>query len=416
MSSQATTTSETVDTVVVGGGQAGLSMSYHLSRQGIAHVVLERARIGERWRTERWDSLRFQFPNRYVRLPGFDYDGKDQTGFMTPAGIVDVIERYANRIGAPVRCGVNVNSVKQEADGSFTLATNNETLHTRNVILATGPYQRPLVPSISAQMPAYVRQLTANRYSNAQALPAGAVVVVGSGGSGVQIAEDLVASGRDTYLCVGQHRRVPRRFRGRDVMDWLEQLGMTSEPVLERPEIDHAPLLTGVDGGYDVDLREFARRGGHLLGRLEAVQDGTLHLGGDLLQDIANGDEAFRQSLAAIAAQVDMQDERQRNAAKAQQASLSPVAPSPTTLDIESAGITSVIWATGYGLDFSWVHCGHFNADGTPQQERGISAVPGLYFLGLPFMHTARSSFFWGVGDDAEYLAEHIVERRCERA
>lgn len=402
-----------IDTVVIGAGQAGLTMSHHLSRRGIPHLVLERARVGERWRTERWDSLRFQFPSSYVRLPGFDYDGDDPTGFMEKDSVVRVLERYANHISAPVRTGVNVRAVEHADDGGFTVVCDDFVLGADNVVLATGPYQRPIVPAVSTELPAHLVQLTASSFTNEGALPAGAVLVVGSGGSGVQIAEDLIDAGRNVYLCVGRHRRVPRRHRGRDITDWFEDLGMISAPLTTRPEIDHAPLLTGVGGGHDVDLRDLIDRGGRLLGRLEAVADGELQLGATLLEDLADGDEALLQTIRGIDAIL-----AERGLADSAQPSVipepRPLPPEPPlSLNIETSGITSVIWATGYGLDFSWVHCCDFDDAGAPVNERGITPVSGLYVLGLPFLYSARSSVFWGVGDDAEYLVEHLAARRA---
>lgn len=387
-------------------------MSHHLAERGVEHVVLERARVGERWRTERWDSLRFQFPSSYVRLPGFDYDGDDPTGFMGRDGVVDVLERYATHLGAPVRTGVNVGSIEPTDDDRFSIICDGFELTARNVVLATGPYQRPIVPAVSTRLPSHVVQLTASSFTNAGALPPGAVLVVGSGGSGVQIVDDLLDEGRDVLLCVGRHRRVPRRHRNRDVTDWFEELGMLAAPVEQRPAIEHSPLLTGVDGGYDIDLRTVAERGGRLLGRLEDVRDGRLILGDNLLTDLANGDESYRQTIAAIEA-------RLAELGLAEGAALPelipdpgpPPPPSPATIDLDTAGISSVIWATGYRRDFSWVRCGRFDDDGEPEHERGVSPVPGLYFLGLPFLYSARSSVFWGVGDDAEHLAEHLTTR-----
>lgn len=405
-----------IDTVVIGAGQAGLTMSHHLSSRNVPHVVLERARVGERWRTERWDSLRFQFPNRYVRLPGFDYDGDDPTGFMDSNGVVSVLERYANHIAAPVRAGVNVRLVERSAGGNegggeFLVTCDDSQLLANNVVLATGPYQRPIIPTASTQLPTGITQLTASSFTNAGALPTGAVLVVGSGGSGVQIAEDLLAAEREVYLSVGHHRRVPRRYRGRDVTDWFEELGLLAAPV-ERAMIDHAPLLTGVDGGYDVNLRSLAKRGGRLLGRLEAVREGQLVLGDGLLTDMANADESFHRTIGAIEARLAELGKADNAPPPDPLPDPEPLPPpSPLTVDIESAGISSVIWATGYRLDFSWVHCGQFEDDGTPFHERGVSPVPGLYFLGLPFLLNARSSVFWGVGDDARYLAEHLLAR-----
>ncbi|MFT7650904.1 MAG: putative flavoprotein involved in K+ transport [Limisphaerales bacterium] len=396
------------NTIVIGGGQAGLSLSYHLSQQGVEHLVLERARVGERWRTERWDSLRFQFPNRYVRLPGFDYDGDNPNDFMGSDGIVGVLERYANHIAAPIRCGVNVRSVERaverKADAGFVVKTDEVEFQAANVVLATGPYQRTLVPAISAQLPVHIVQLTASSYTQPGTLPQGAVLVVGSGGSGVQIAEDLIDAGRETYLCVGAHKRVPRRYKGRDIMDWWEEIGMTREPVEDRPVGDHAPLLTGVSGGADVDLRALANKGGHLLGRLEGVEDGALDVGNNLLNDIAIGDEAYDLTVGMI------EEHLAQGGGSETSPRPMPTAP-PLSVDIQTAGISSVIWATGYGLDFSWVHCGEVDENGVPSHDRGVSPDAGLYYLGLPFLHSARSSFFWGVGDDASFIAEHLVSR-----
>ncbi len=400
-----------VDTVVVGAGQAGLSASYHLAQRGVEHLVLERGRVGERWRSERWDSLHFQFPNRYVRLPGFAYDGDRPDAFMHRDGVVSAIERYAGHIGAPLRCGVDVRSIDQAPDGRFVLDGGDLQLSARNVVVATGPYQRTRIPESSSQLPRHIVQLPASAYTNADALPPGAVLVVGSGGSGVQIAEDLLAAGRRVWLCVGRHKRVPRRYRGRDVMDWLEQLGFTDQPAAERDPDDHAPLLTGVDGGYEVDLRRLVANGGQLLGRLEGVRDGKLMLGDRLLEDIANGDEGYRQFVAGIEAAL-----TERGLAVGEPPA-APPAPGPlpprppTSLDPGQAGISTVIWATGYRVDFSWIHCGQYRPDGTPVQTRGVSTLPGLYFLGLFFLHTVRSSFFWGVGDDAAHIAAHLADR-----
>lgn len=405
------------NTVVVGGGQAGLSMSYHLAQRGIEHMVLERARIGERWRSERWDSLRFQFPNRYLRLPGMDYDGDAPESFMHAQGVVDVIERYANRISAPVRCGVNVEAIERNEDGDYLIEATTLRVRARNVVLATGPYQRTRIPAASAQLPAHIRQLPASGFTNASALPVGGVLVVGSGGSGVQIAEDLIAAGRDTWLCVGPHRRAPRRYRGRDLMDWFEQSASTAAPTPEGRPHEQAPLLlTGADGGYDVDLRRLAANGGHLVGRLEGVLDGDLFFGDQLHADIAAGDRSYDDIVQRFDAM----------AAKYGDAGLLPPEPprewtpiqdAPIrSLKVERSGIAAVIWATGYAVDFSWVHCGDCHDDGRPVQHRGVGTLPGLYYLGLSFMHTARSSFFWGVGDDAAYIAQHIAgEQRPRR-
>jgi len=406
--------SEPLDAIVIGGGQAGLSMSHYLSRGNVTHLVLERARVGERWRTERWDSLRFQFPAHYVRLPDFDYDGEDPDAFLTREDIVRVLERYAQHINAPLRCGVNVVSLDRDDDGIFTVNLGHDQLRARSVVLATGPYQSAVVPAISMQLPTRVTQLTANTYTNESALPAGAVLVVGAGGSGVQIAEDLLAAGRDTYLCVGQHRRIPRRYRGQDVMHWFEVLGLATSPPLPPDQRPPSPLLTGVGGGYDVDLRNLAQRGGKLLGRLEDVSGEELVLGDGLLEDIAAGDAAyvhFRSLVDDYVASNNHGEHESVNAGHAHIEKFPPMPPDPPTrLNILDENISAVIWATGYGLDFSWVKCGARDTSGAPEHTRGVCEVPGLFLLGLPFLHSARSSFFWGVGEDARYLSQRLKQ------
>ncbi len=400
-----------VHTLVIGAGQAGLCASYHLSRQGVEHVLLERARIGERWRSERWDSLRFQFPNRYVRLPGFPYDGDEPEAFMDRDGIVDVIERYAEHIAAPVHCGTNVEHLDRDEDGRFVMSTSQGQFRAQNVIVATGPYQRTLVPAQAAALPGRLRQLPASAYTNANALPAGGVLVVGAGGSGVQITEDLLAAGRRTWLCVGNFKRIPRSYRGRDIMDWFEALKLTEEPVTDRDPADHSPLLTGVDGGYEVDLRRVVAQGGTLLGRLEGVDGEALLLGDQLMAHMAAAERAYDDIVNGIEAAVAAGGDTSGSAPdRPPPPGPMPAAP-PARLDLTAAGITSVIWATGYGVDFSWLRCGDFLADGMPVQTRGVSTVPGLYYLGLAFLHSARSSFFWGVGDDAEHVVSHLVQR-----
>lgn len=420
-----------IHTIVVGGGQAGLCMSHCLSQQGIDHLVLERARVGERWRSERWDSLRFQFPSRYVRLPGFDYDGDRPDAFMTRDEIVRVLERYAAEIEAPMRCGVNVQSLQRDDDGLFRLETGTQALRAHNVVLATGPYQRTAVPALSTDLPTPVTQLPASAYTNAAALPAGGVLVVGAGGSGVQIAEDLLAAGRKTYLSVGQHRRIPRRYRGHDVIYWFDRLGLIDNPVPAAGPRPPSPLLTGIDGGYDVDLRRLVKAGGHLLGRLESVQANELVLGDNLLGDIAAGDQSYRDFVGLVDAYIaehglDLEtlhqpgprqpsDEPARIDAFALDEP-EPVLPenSPQRLDLKRADINSVIWATGYELDFSWIHCSAFDSHGAPQHERGVCKEPGLYVLGLPFLHSVRSTLFWGVAEDAHFIATHLHHHRAQ--
>ncbi|MEM7001545.1 MAG: NAD(P)-binding domain-containing protein [Pseudomonadota bacterium] len=403
-----------IHTIVIGGGQAGLCASYYLSQQSIDHVVLERARIGERWRSERWDSLHFQFPNRYLRLPGFPYTGSAPDDFMHREGVIDVIERYATHIQAPVQCGVDVQRLEQTTSGGFILHTNSGRFGADNVILATGPYQHTKRPSVSAALPRRLRQLPASAYSNAATLPAGGVMVVGAGGSGVQIAEDLLAAGRDTWLCVGNFKRMPRRYRGREIMDWFEDLKLIDAMPLNPDPHDHAPLLTGVNGGYEVDLRRLVAAGATLLGRLEGTNpenNEQVQLGDRLLEHMANAETAYQTVIANLEAAFAARGIEPAEP-PGQPPAPGPLPPTPPTeLNLEAADINSIIWATGYGVDFSWVDCGDYHGDGMPVQERGVSTTPGLYFLGLFYLHNARSSFFWGVGDDAKHVVDHIAQR-----
>jgi putative flavoprotein involved in K+ transport len=284
---------ERVHTLVVGGGQAGLSMSYHLNRIGVEHVVVERGRIAERWRSERWDSLAFQFPNWMLRLPGYAYEGAEPEGFMHRDGVVRFMEEYARRICPPVRCGIQVTGVRRLTSERLLVQTDDIAFEALNVVVATGPYQAPVVPAFSNAFGLTTWQVTANRYTNPRALPPGNVLVVGSGGSGWQIAEDLLESGRCVYLSVGRHRRVPRRYRGRDFGWWQEKTGdsdQIADGLARRPP---APLLTGVNGGYDADMRALARRGVTLLGSLGAACAGRLRFAPDLEDNLARGDETF---------------------------------------------------------------------------------------------------------------------------
>jgi len=404
---------ERVETVVVGGGQAGLAMSYHLGRLGREHLVVERGRIAERWRSERWDSLVFQFPSAMMRLPGYAYDGPDPEGFMPRDGVVRFIEEYARRVSPPIRCGIRVDSLERSESGVLLVRTDHFTIEALNVVVATGPYQLPAVPVFGAALPVRMWQVTASRYGNPGQLPPGAVLVVGSGGSGYQIAEELLVSGRSVYLCVGRHRRVPRRYRGRDFGWWQEITGAADE-VTHAASV-RAPLLTGVAGGHNADLRELARRGAILLGSLRGVSEGKLRFSADLEVNLANGDEAHTRFTRSVDEYVEMHGLSAPAAAESDPRDRIEPLPAISELDAAAAGMSSVIWAVGYQFDFGWIRCGVLDAGGRPVHRRGVTGVPGVYFLGLPRLHKVKSAFLWGVDEDAAYLAQHIARRR-ERA
>lgn len=406
---------EQIETVIVGGGQAGLAMSYHLKRLGREHLVLEQKRVAERWRSERWESLTFQFPNWTIQLPGHTYRTDDPEGFAPRDEVVRFIESYATRIAAPVRCGVRVTSVRQKPGAErFLVQTENETLEALNVVLATGPYQLPSIPPVDDAMPRHIFQTHSRDYRNPQQLPSGAVLVVGSGASGCQIAEELYQTGRKVYLSVGHHCRVPRRHRRRDFFWWFDVLGMWDRRVDVHPEVNAERfLLTGAAGGHDLDLRRFAADGVTLLGRLRAVSEAKLFLAPDLEEKLALGDAWFaelKKSMDNYAQKVGMEAPEESEVEE-------PVASGSTgsvpilELDLRAAGIASVIWASGFRHDFGWVGLAVVDETGEPAQRRGVTPFPGLYFLGLRRMHTLRSSLLPGVGDDAGYLAERIAAR-----
>ena len=406
-----------IETVIVGGGHAGLALSYHLGRLGCPHVILERARLAERWRSERWDSLMFQFPNWSLRLPGHEYGGVQPDGFATRDEVVAFIEAYARAIDAPVRAGVRVDRVRPWDEG-FRLDTTMGPIDAASVVIATGPYQQPVVPTMSRDLAPGVVQVHSSGYRNPGQLPAGAVLVVGAGASGCQIVEDLTAAGRTVYLSVGRHRRYPRRYRGRDMFWWMERIGVLDQTREERPEARERPnpLVTGVGGGHDIDLRDYAAAGVTLLGRVRDVAGSRLRLADDLAALLAAGDE----SVGAFTRTVDAYIVRSGLVALVE--APDPVAPRPALpppvreLHLDRAGITSVVWATGFRRDFGWIDAPVLDGDGEPVHRRGVSDCAGLYFLGLPWLHKLKSSVLCGVGDDAAHLADCITERLGARA
>jgi putative flavoprotein involved in K+ transport len=396
------------EVVVVGGGQAGLVMSWHLRQRGVEHVVLERARIGERWRTERWDSLMFQFPNSLLRLPGFEYDGPDADGFTHHSGVLEHIVAYRDLIDAPVREQTEVERLARVGDG-WELRTEAGALRAGAVVSATGPFQRPWTPDLASRLPADVVQVHASGYRNPAQLPPGAVLVVGSGASGYQIAEELLDAGRPVHLAVTRHRRMPRRYRGRDLFWWLEDMGPLNLTRHEWPDGRQPPplVVTGVGGGHDVDVRRLHDRGAVLYGRLTGVDGARLGFAGGVEQLLAEADAAY-DGFVTMAEKYVAEQGLELPPDDGPPQRRHPVADTQD-LELRSADITSVVWCTGYRHDMGWLDAPVLDPTGRPVQDRGISPVPGLYFLGLHWMHTLKSSTFAGVSDDAAVVVEHLT-------
>ena len=410
---------EKIDTVIIGAGHAGLTMSYFLIQCGLEHVVLERGRVGERWISERWDSFHFQFPNSTIELPGYKYQTDNPDGFVPGREIVRFIQEYADSIKAPVRCGVNVIALENLANSMpYLLRTNAGAIEARNVVIATGSREKGVIPRLSSGAPNDIRQLHSSGYRNAGELPAGAVLVVGSGASGFQIAEDLHQYGRHVYLCVGRHRPLARRYRGRDYALWAMEMGMFERRRAESPATSApGPLLTGVNGGYQADVRALASKGIVLLGRLKALTGARLALAADLAENLVKGEEW----LANYKKSVDdyIAKNRLNIPEESPPANLSPIQKASASmpildLDLRVAGITSIIWATGFGNEYDWLKLPVLDERREPLHERGVTEFPGIYFLGLRWLYKQKSGFlsFGGPAEDAAYLAEQIAVRQ----
>ncbi len=400
--------------IVIGGGQAGLSMSWCLKQRRINHVVFEKNRIGESWRTKRWDSFCLVTPNWQCQLPGFPYAGPDPNGFMVRDEIVGYIESYARSFEPPVREGVNVTRLRRGAAGGYEVETDLGTFSCEHVIIATGGYQEATMPEMAARFPRGVTQIHSSDYKSEASVPPGEVMVVGSGQSGCQIAEDLHLAGRKVHLCVGSAPRTARRYRGKDVVDWLHEMGYYDKPIDEHPNKERVRAktnhyVTGRGGGRDIDLRKFATEGMRLYGRLNDVSGYVLKFADDLRTNLDQADKVAENIKDAIDKFI-----AERGVEAPTEARYQPVwEPRNEVLEMDYlvAGITSIVWCVGYHSDYAWVELPIFDGRGYPGHERGVTGLPGVYFLGLPWQYTWGSGRFVGVARDAEYLAERITAR-----
>jgi putative flavoprotein involved in K+ transport len=409
---------EETEVVVVGAGQAGIAMSEHLGRHGVPHVVLERHRIAERWRTGRWDSLVANGPAWHDRFPSMEFETVGADEFATKDDIATYLEQYASQVEAPVRTGVDVTSVRKETSRpGFRVETSEGPINARFVVAATGPFQRPAIPPVVPDE-ASVHQIHSADYKNPQQLPDGGVLVVGAGSSGVQIADELNRAGRAVHLSVGPHDRPPRSYRGRDFVWWLGVLNKW-EAATPPGGAEHVTIaVSGARGGETVDFRSLAVEGVHLLGRTASYAEGTVHFAEDLAANITRGDRNYLSLLDEADAYIcdnglDLPEEPEARELREDPESII----TPTlSLDLARTGITTIIWATGFTMDYSWLPGEALDARGLPEHQRGISSQPGVMFLGLPWQSRRGSSFIWGVWHDARFLSDHIRIQRGYRA
>ena len=402
--------------VIVGGGQAGLSMSYCLKERGLDHIVFEKNKIGYSWRSKRWDSFCLVTPNWQCQLPGYSYPGNDRHGFMKKDEIVKYIEEYAASFDPPLQEGVEVLKLqKNRSYGVFELTTTIGDYTADQVVVASGSYHLPKMPKIGERLPENIVQLHSSEYKTPELLPDKSVLVVGTGQSGCQIAEDLHLAGKKVHLCVGSAPRSPRRYRGKDVVDWLDRMGyydlsIDKHPQREKVRTKANHYVTGRDGGREIDLRQFAVEGMQLHGRLKNISGGNLEFFDDLKPNLDQADAVAESIKKTIDVFID------KNQIEA------PIDPpyqpiwepekDVLTLDYEQANIGAVIWCTGYQSDFSWIEIPVFDGKGYPGHDRGVTDVPGLYFLGLPWLYTWGSGRFSGIARDATYLGDRILAKK----
>ncbi len=413
MSSQSITPEAHFSVVIVGGGQAGLSMSYYLTQAGVDHIVLEKHTLTHTWRDQRWDAFCLVTPNWQCALPGYPYRGPDPHGFMTKPEIVEYLDGFIRHVNAPVREGVSVTRVTRRPQGGYFVQTTSGDFSADQVVVASGGYHTPIVPRMAERLPASVLQVQSADYRSASALPVGEVLVVGSGQSGAQIAEDLHLAGRKVHLAVGDAPRCARFYRGRDVVDWLADMKYYDMPVEAHPlregvrdNTNH--YVTGRDGGRDIDLRKFATEGMALYGTLTDYDAGQLRFAADLAASLDSADDTYNRINASIDKFI-----AQHGIDAPEGQPYRPVWHEQTqhlTLDLALSGITSIVWCIGFRPDFSWIDLPVFNGRGYPGHVRGVTSETGLYFLGLPWLHTWGSGRFSGVARDAEHLAGKITE------
>jgi putative flavoprotein involved in K+ transport len=401
--------------VIVGGGQAGLSISYCLKERGLDHIIFEKNQIANAWRSQRWDSFCLVTPNWQCQLPGYPYKGNEPEGFIKKDEIVAYIENYARSFNPPIQEGVEVLNLRRGDRGIFEVTTSIGDYTADQVVVAAGAYHQPKIPKISERLPEHILQVHSSKYKNPESLPEGAVLVIGTGQSGCQIAEDLHLAGRKVHLCVGSAPRSPRRYRGKDAVEWLDLMGYYELSIDQHPQKEKVRskanhYLTGRDGGREIDLRRFALEGMQLHGRLKNIASNKLEFFNDLKQNL-DGADAVSESIKKTIDNFIAKNNLDAPIEPPYQPVWQPEMDIPD-LDLAEANITTVIWCTGFQSDFSWIEIPVFDGKGYPGHDRGVTEVKGLYFLGLPWLYTWGSGRFSGVAKDATYLADYIMARR----
>ncbi len=402
-------------TVVLGAGHAGLAMSRCLADRSIDHVVLERGEVANSWRTERWDSLRLLTPNWQSRLPGYGYQGDDPDGFRDMEETVRFIERYAEASGAPVETHATVTSVRPGADGfGYEVVTDRGAWRARTVVIATGPCNIPNVPALAEGLPGDIAQVTPNRYRNPDQLPEGGVLVVGASSTGIQLAEEIHLSGRPVTLAVGEHIRLPRVYRGRDIKWWMDVVGVMDEGLEEVDNVDRARnvpslQLVGSEDRRTLDLNRLTDLGIELVGRLAGIRDGKAQFAGSLANQAAMSDLKMNRLLDRIDEWVE-ENEPAGTFGPPERLEPTRVPDSPPLgMDLTEGRIHTVIWATGFRPDHSWLDVPVFDRKGRIRHVGGVVEAPGLYLIGMPFLRRRKSSFIDGAGDDARELSAHLA-------
>ncbi len=402
------------DTIIVGGGQAGLSVSYRLQKLGVDHMIFEKHRVGHSWRNERWDSFCLVTPNWQCQLPDFPYPGTDPKGFMLKDEIVEYVEAFRRKVKPPIMEGVTVTKVCRGDKGLLHVSTTGGEYSAYHLLVATGGYDIPIVPDYAHSLPPRIKQVHSVNYRNPDQLPEGEVLVVGSGQSGVQIMEDLHLAGRKVHLAVGSAPRSPRQYRGRETTEWLYDLGFYQLTIDRHPLGDDAKhktnhYLTGRSGGHEIDLRQFALEGVRLYGSMANIRGTTLEFQPDLTKNLDEADEVYvsiRNDIDRYIADHNIDAPVEPPFRKVWEPEFDPI-----SIDADKENITSIVWAIGFRPDYRWIQLPVFDGRGYPQFDRGITNEEGLYFIGLPWLHTWGSGRFLGIADDAQYLAD-VIQRK----